>query len=136
MRVDFNVPLDDAQQVTDDLRVRMALDSIRSVIDRGGKLILMSHLGRPKGGPGDAKYSLKPAAARLAELLGKKVEFATDTIGDAARAKGHDDADRAVGQGFGLGGQRGQGAAGEQGGAGQGLGKKALFHQVLSDGGH
>ncbi len=87
MRVDFNVPLDDAQQVTDDLRVRMALDSIRSVIDRGGKLVLMSHLGRPKGGPGDAKYSLKPAAARLAELLGKKVEFATDTIGDAARAK-------------------------------------------------
>ncbi|MGE3315346.1 MAG: phosphoglycerate kinase [Planctomycetaceae bacterium] len=87
MRVDFNVPLDDKQQITDDLRIRMALDSIKSVLDRGGKLILMSHLGRPKGGPGDEKFSLKPAAARLAELIGKPVAFATDTIGSDAKAK-------------------------------------------------
>lgn len=87
MRVDFNVPLDDSQAITDDRRIRMALPSIRSVIDRGGKLILMSHLGRPKGEGNDAKYSLAPTAVRLAELLGTPVHFATDTIGDDAHAK-------------------------------------------------
>ncbi len=86
MRVDFNVPLDDSQAITDDRRIRMALPSIRSVIDRGGKLILMSHLGRPKGEGNDAKYSLAPTAERLAELLGTPVHFATDTIGDDAHA--------------------------------------------------
>lgn len=86
MRVDFNVPLDDQQRITDDRRVRMALPSIRSVVDRGGKLILMSHLGRPKDAP-DPKYSLRPAADRLAELLGKPVAFAGDTVGDDARNK-------------------------------------------------
>lgn len=86
MRVDFNVPLDEQQNVTDDRRVRMALPSIQSVIDRGGRLILMSHLGRPKGEP-DAKLSLKPAADKLGELLGKDVAFATDTIGEDAKAK-------------------------------------------------
>ncbi len=86
MRVDFNVPLDENQTVTDDLRIRMALPSIESVIQRGGKLILMSHLGRP-GGEAIAKYSLKPAAACLAELLGKPVAFATDTIGADAVSK-------------------------------------------------
>ncbi len=87
MRVDFNVPLDADLNVTDDRRIRMALPSIKSVIDRGGKLILMSHLGRPEGGPGDAKYSMKPAAAKLGELLGKPVAFAADTVGDDAKAK-------------------------------------------------
>ncbi len=86
MRVDFNVPLDDQQKITDDRRIRMALPSIRSVIDRGGRLILISHLGRPKDKP-EAKYSLKPAAERLGEMLGKPVAFATDTVGADARAK-------------------------------------------------
>lgn len=89
MRVDFNVPLDDQRRITDDRRIREALPSIKSVLDRGGRLILMSHLGRPKGGgdAGDAKYSMKPAAERLGELLGAKVQFATDTVGADARAK-------------------------------------------------
>ena len=87
MRVDFNVPLDENLAITDDRRIRMALPSIKSVIDRGGRLILMSHLGRPKGDAGDAKFSLKPAAVRLGELLGKDVAIATDTVGDDARAK-------------------------------------------------
>ncbi|MEM6362905.1 MAG: phosphoglycerate kinase [Planctomycetota bacterium] len=87
MRVDFNVPLDEALAITDDRRIRMALPSIRSVIDRGGKLILMSHLGRPKGDDGDARFSLKPAAVRLGELLGSVVHAASDTVGDDATAK-------------------------------------------------
>ena len=87
MRVDFNVPLDDAQKVTDDLRIRMALPTIKSVLDRKGKLILVSHLGRPKGVGTEPKYSLKPAADRLAELLGRPVSFATDTVGADAKAK-------------------------------------------------
>lgn len=87
IRVDFNVPLDATQSITDDRRIRMALPSIKSVIDRGGRVILMSHLGRPKGDGGDAKFSLQPAATRLGELLGKDVAFATDTVGDDATAK-------------------------------------------------
>jgi phosphoglycerate kinase len=86
MRVDFNVPLDENLFITDDLRIRMALPSIRSVIDRGGKLILASHLGRPKAKV-EPKYSLQPAAKRLAELLGQNVKFATDTIGEDAQRK-------------------------------------------------
>ncbi len=87
MRVDFNVPLDDQQHITDDLRIRMAVPTIKSVLDRGGKLILMSHLGRPKGKGPEPKYSLKPVAARLAELLGRPVEFSGDAIGEEARTK-------------------------------------------------
>ena len=86
MRVDFNVPLDDQSQITDDRRIEMALPSIKSVLDRGGRLVLMSHLGRPKGTI-DPKQSLAPAAKRLEELLGSKVIFANDTIGDDATKK-------------------------------------------------
>jgi phosphoglycerate kinase len=88
MRVDFNVPTDDEGNVTDDRRIRMALPSIQSVVDRGGRLILMSHLGRPTGEPDDVdKFSLRSAAEKLAELLGRKVAFAADTIGPDAQAK-------------------------------------------------
>jgi len=87
MRVDFNVPLDNQLAITDDRRIRMALPSIKSVVDRGGRLILMSHLGRPKGEGNDAKYSLAPTAIRLAEMLGTPVHFASDTVGEDALAK-------------------------------------------------
>lgn len=86
MRVDFNVPLD-GNTVTDDGRIRMALPSIESVISRGGQLILMSHLGRPKAGEDNSRFSLKPAADKLAEHLGQQVAFAADTAGEDARAK-------------------------------------------------
>ncbi|MDR2706539.1 MAG: phosphoglycerate kinase [Planctomycetaceae bacterium] len=86
IRVDFNVPLDDHGNITDDRRIEMALPTIKSVLDRGGKIILASHLGRPKDAP-DPKYTMKPTAVRLAELLGKTVEFATDTVGPDAKAK-------------------------------------------------
>ncbi len=89
MRVDFNVPLDDALKITDDRRITEALPSIKSVLSRGGRVILMSHLGRPEGKDpaADAKYSLKPVADRLKELLPNDVLFATDTIGTDAKAK-------------------------------------------------
>jgi len=87
MRVDFNVPLDQQGKITDDRRIRLALPSIKSVVDRGGKLILMSHLGRPKPGEDNAKFSLEPAAVHLGELLGKNVALAADTVGSDARAK-------------------------------------------------
>lgn len=86
VRVDFNVPLDGQLQVTDDLRIRMALPTIKSVLERGGSLVLMSHLSRPKGEV-VPEMSLKPAAEKLAELIGQEVGFATDTVGDDAKAK-------------------------------------------------
>ena len=84
VRVDFNVPLDEKLNITDDRRIVAALPTIRNIIDRGGIAILMSHLGRPKGGP-EPKYSLKPAAEHLAKLLGKPVKLAPDCIGEAVR---------------------------------------------------
>jgi phosphoglycerate kinase len=87
MRVDFNVPLDDFQQITDDLRIRMALPTIESVLKRGGKLVLMSHLGRPKGKGPDPKFSLKPVAVRLSERLKRPVDFAADAIGPQTSAQ-------------------------------------------------
>ena len=80
VRVDFNVPLDENQNITDDIRIKSALPTIEKIINDGGKVILMSHLGRPKGEV-KSEFSLKPAAVRLSELLNKDVEFASDCIG-------------------------------------------------------
>lgn len=87
MRVDFNVPQDDDGTISDDRRIRMALPSIESVLKRGGKLVLISHLGRPKGTGAEPKYTLRPAAVRLAELLKQPVTFAEDTVGPDAEKK-------------------------------------------------
>jgi phosphoglycerate kinase len=85
IRVDFNVPLKDSV-VTDDTRIRETLPTLKLAIEKGGRLVLASHLGRPKGGP-DPKYSMKPAAEKLQELLGKWVAFASDCVGPEAEAK-------------------------------------------------
>jgi len=87
VRVDFNVPQDDAGAITDDRRIRMALPTIRSIIDRGGKAILMSHLGRPAGKGFEQAFSLAPVARRLGELLGRPVVLADDTGGADTHAK-------------------------------------------------
>jgi phosphoglycerate kinase len=87
VRSDLNVPLDgpaDDRAITDDGRIRASVPTIRSLVDAGARVVVVAHLGRPKGAP-DPAYSLRPVAARLGELLGAPVVFATDTVGDSAR---------------------------------------------------
>ncbi len=84
VRVDFNVPLDENLQITDDIRITSSLPTIKKIILEGGKVILMSHLGRPKGKV-NLNYSLKPAAERLSKLLGKEVKLAPDCIGEEVK---------------------------------------------------
>ena len=83
LRVDFNIPLD-GTKIRDDTRIRAALPTIRDLLDRNAAVLLVSHLGRPKGQP-NPKYSLAPVAERLSELLGQPVQFIDDVAGDAAR---------------------------------------------------
>jgi phosphoglycerate kinase len=85
VRVDFNVPLDENQKITDDIRITSALPTIKKIINDGGKAILMSHLGRPKGQV-KAEYSLKPVAVRLAELLDMDVKFVDDCVGEQVKS--------------------------------------------------
>ena len=86
VRVDFNVPLDADLKVTDDTRIVGVLDTVNYLCGKGARVILVSHLGRPKGGY-EEKFSMKPASARLAELLGRPVLQASDVIGEDARQK-------------------------------------------------
>jgi len=84
VRSDLNVPLD-GTTITDDGRIRASVPTIKALADAGARVIVTAHLGRPKGAPED-RYSLRPVVARLGELLGQEVAFATDTVGDSARA--------------------------------------------------
>jgi phosphoglycerate kinase len=84
VRSDLNVPLD-GERISDDGRIRASVPTIRQLLEAGARVVVMAHLGRPKGSP-DPAYSLRPVAARLGELLDTTVTFATDTVGDSARA--------------------------------------------------
>ncbi len=84
IRVDFNVPLNENLEITDDIRITSALPTIKKVLADGGSAVLMSHLGRPKG-EFNPKFSLKPVAKRLSELLNKEVKFANDSIGNEVK---------------------------------------------------
>src|SRR6476661_1309297 len=86
VRVDFNVPLDADFNITDDKRMTAAMPTLQKILNDGGSLILMSHLGRPKDGPTN-KYSLKHIVSHLSTLLGTQVAFADDCIGEDAKAK-------------------------------------------------
>lgn len=88
VRSDLNVPLDgppDSRVITDDGRIRASVPTIRTLAEAGARVVVTAHLGRPKGAPED-RYSLRPVAARLGELLGQDVAFATDTVGESAQA--------------------------------------------------
>ena len=87
VRLDLNVPLNDKQEITDDRRITSALPTVKKLLEGGGRLILMSHLGRPKGEPADkVKFSLAPVARRLGELLGKPVKMLPDCVGPEVKA--------------------------------------------------
>ena len=88
IRVDFNVPLNDKFEITDDTRMQKALPSIKKVMDEGGSPVIMSHFGRPKSGPED-KFSMKHLVGHLSELLGKDVKLAPDCIGDEVKEMCH-----------------------------------------------
>jgi len=85
VRVDFNVPLNDKREVTDDTRIIAAMPTIEYLLEQGAKVILCSHLGRPKG-EFKTEFSLKPVAARLEKICGRKVSFAQDVVGPSAKA--------------------------------------------------
>lgn len=85
VRCDFNVPLDADKNITDDGRIRAALPTLNELREAGARVVILAHLGRPKGEP-EPKYSLAPVAARLGELLGAEVKFATDVVGESAAA--------------------------------------------------
>ncbi len=87
VRVDFNVPQDDSGAITDDRRIRMALPTLSSILDRGGRAVLLSHLGRPGGKGFEQAFSLAPVAQRLGELLGQPVTLASDTGGPDSHAR-------------------------------------------------
>ena len=89
IRVDFNVPMNDKNEITDDNRMRAAVPTIQKILADGGSVILMSHMGRPKGGP-EEKYSLKHLVPHLSELLGKQVTFVDDCIGEKAEKAASD----------------------------------------------
>jgi phosphoglycerate kinase len=84
VRSDLNVPLD-GTTITDDGRIRASVPTIKRLADGGARVVVVAHLGRPKGAP-EEKYSLRPLVGRMSELLGKPVAFATDTVGDSAKA--------------------------------------------------
>ena len=91
IRADLNVPLDDKQNITNDARIRMFLPTLKYVVDHGGRAIVMSHLGRPTGNPAeDKKYSLRPVAKRLGELLGRECKFSPTILGSEALAASAD----------------------------------------------
>ena len=85
VRVDFNVPLNEAFQITDDTRIRAAIPTLKKILGDGGSVIIGSHLGRPTG-PSD-KFSLKHILGRVSELLGTEVQFANDCVGEEAKEK-------------------------------------------------
>jgi 3-phosphoglycerate kinase len=86
VRCDFNVPMDENRNITDDRRIKSALPTIEYILENDGKVVLMSHLGRPKGEP-KKEFSLEPVAKRLADLLGREVIFAEDdeVVGESAK---------------------------------------------------